>query len=642
LNAHDTPSVSQDAIDRAWGLTQQISPRARVRVAAEDAYGQILNAYPGDGIRTAGPAPERPWAMYLADSNHLYRFVCFDLDVKAHGIEAVDADTRLICRLLEDASIPYLVCQSGPAGGRHVWIALSRGVPAHIVKALALGFGSLCPTLDKAPLSNPVTGCVRPPYSPHRDGGVSLPILGALDAITTAAVTPAHIDQLLVAVDELVAERTPEPLPDPHRPLPIDKHGRIYLPGSRRALPQTSALALREDAACGDASSVLWRILLGAATARWRYSDVLELWNEPGLEHVRSVRQGSQRVPRPTSGDQAPARVLARQWDKAVRLVATSTRAGGADPTFEPRAREITDLVERIQERATATPGRWTTGAGPSDRRVLDVLCLLALQAVSTSVEADIRRLALQSGIGRETVRTALIRLGEDGWIVRSRESEGQRAAHWSIDPRSALHRDPVDTRSQADPRPGGAGAARRSQLMNHLSGIITFRTHDAFTNGPGLGTLAGNAYGEISAAPTTEESPGLRRLHAHGLTRWTPAGWVAAPLAALDAVALHLGVHGRLEARRRTYWVEREAWSAWRDELEWMHLPTAQKRKRRPPGSQQHIYKDGTTRHGAHPRTADGRADFREARRLAEAAWGGAPAPRKSATVTFVDDAAA
>lgn len=643
MNALDTPSVSWFDVERAWSLTRELTPRPRVRVAAEDAHGAVLNLYPGSGVSTTREAPARPWAMYLADSNHLFRFLCFDLDAKIHGVADVDRDMRTIRELLVDAAIPHLVCQSGPAGGRHVWIALAEGLDATVVRTLAADLEQLCKTLDKAPLSNPATGCVRPPFTPHRNGGGSTPILGAIDTLRQASVTAEQITHLASAIADRVADGDRDAPVDAHRPLPIDKHGRVYLPGSRRPLPQSSALALREDAASGDASSVLWQILLGAATARWQYADVLQLLPQPGLEHARTMRQGSTRIPRPKTGDQSPPRILARQWDKAVRLVASSTRTAGADPTFEPRAAELSCLVEALQQRAAASSGRWATGGGPVDRRVLDQLCILSLQAMNVEVEADIRRLALSCGIGRESARVALLRLEEDGWIRRIAAAEGKRAARWSIDPRSILHRSPPEARSQADPRPEGAGSVSRSRLLTALLRRSAFRAHDAFTSRAGLGISVGNVYAELHEDAHVGLEPELHTLITHGLVRHTPAGWAPSSAAMRDDVAKRIGSTGTLRARARTYWIERETWAHWNDELEWMETPTRQKWKQ-PPGDQQPIYTDGTTRHGRYPRSLDGRADHRAARRLAQAAFDGIrpPVEQQPAAVRFVDSAAA
>lgn len=144
-----------------------------------------------------------------------------------------------------------------------------------------------------------------------------------------------------------------------------------------------------------------------------------------------------------------------------MRYVAASDRQIGDDPTFDRRADAIAAHVRDVQARADAAAGRWARGGGPADRRILDVLCALALHALSGSLEADTRRLALLAGVGRETARTALLRLSEDGWIAQTAAADGPRAAHWTIDPQSALHSNSDHARSQADPRPLGPGLLR-------------------------------------------------------------------------------------------------------------------------------------------------------------------------------------
>lgn len=177
------------------------------------------------------------------------------------------------------------------------------------------------------------------------------------------------------------------------KPLPLDDHARLYLACPRRELPAVSAVALREDAASGDASAVLWRVLIGAAAARWRHADVAALVpTSPGLEHIRTYRDRNERKPH---GQIDAARVLRRQWDKAVKYVANSDRQIGDDPTFDARADAIAAHIRHTQTRTDAATGRWSRGGGPAARRVLDVLCVLALQALDAVVEADIRRIAL-------------------------------------------------------------------------------------------------------------------------------------------------------------------------------------------------------------------------------------------------------
>lgn len=613
----------------AWSLTGAISPRRRVRVAAVDAYGMTLNLYTGHAA-IAAPAPEQPWAVYLADQHGRFHLIAFDFDAKGDPTAAA-CDVETVVGLLSSARLPHVVCASGPGGGRHVWLALSEGVTAETVARLGRLAKTLCPTLDLASLSNPATGCVRPPGAPHRDGGTSMVLAGSLETLTQPTVTVDRLSAFIADLAHLVDHREPVGGIELHQPVPVDAHGHLYLPGPKRVLPAASAAAVDEDAASGDASAVLWRVLIGAAAARWHHEDVAALaGTAPGLEHVRTRRDRSRRTPRPPTGPDSAAAVLRRQWHKAVRYIATTARATGDDPTFDVRAGAIAAHVHAVQTRADATAGRWSTRGGPTDRRVLDALCLLAVQALTADVEADIRRLALLAGIGRETARTALRRLAEDGWIRQTRPAEGPHAAHWTIDPHSTIHSAPTTSRSQADPRPERPGAAERPLLLTELTARLHVVAHDAFTPAGGLGHHAGNLYARTSHVPlslaqlasatgatSVRTSTTLEQLAAFRLITYTPDGWIRGDSDRRDAVAYHLGVHGRLRRRATRYRIERELWAWWRAEEAWMRASRRLAARRRPgPGQLALLPAEGTNIYGAHPRRRDGRADYAAARR--------------------------
>ena len=615
----------------AWGLTRAVSPRPSVRVATVDAYGQVLNQYASQQP-IDGDEPDRPWAVYLAGADRCYRLLCFDLDAKtarAAGAAARDAET--IVGLLNDVGLAAVVCESGPTGGRHVWTALAEGVDALTVATLARLVRHVCPSLDIAPLTNPAAGCVRPPGAPHRSGGRSRVLAGSTRSLTRPTGTRAQVVELVERLAELVTspQGAPAPAPDPRRPLPVDEHGRLYLPGGRRPLPASSATALREDAACGDASAVLWRVLIGAASARWRYADVAALTDEPGMEHVRTWRDRGRRRPRTRTDAQ---RVLRRQWDRAVRHVASRRQAQvGDDPTFDARADAIAAHVRDVQARADASAGRWTRGGGPADRRVLDALCVLAVQSLRSAVEADVRRLALMTGIGRETARTALLRLAEDGWTCQTVAADGPHGAVWSIDPHDTIHRPADRTRSQADPRPAGAGAAERTTLLHTLTQRVQAAAHDLFTPGAGLGHHAGNTYARTTASPqdlaelshATGTDPAttartLDRLTTAGVLVRTRSGWRRPATDTRTRAARHLGTTGTLADRARRYRLERDLWAWWQTEQTWMSTPRRLRPTHRPaPGQLALLPEHGTSSYGAHPRRADGRADYKAARAI-------------------------
>ncbi len=612
---------------QAWALTRAVSPRPQVRVADVDAYGKAVNTYTRRA-RVAGARPDAPWAVYLTDQAGAFRLLAFDFDA-AKGDPAADAAT--FCGWLENVGLPHLLTRSGPSGGRHVWLALADAVPAGVVDILARLVRARLPSLDIAPLSNPVTGCVRPPGAPHRAGGSSTVLAGDLSALTAPTVAAADVARL---VDVLAAGHRPDPVAplDPAAPLPTDRAGRLYLPGVRRQLPAGSAQALQVDAAAVDANRVLCRVLNGAAAARWRCADIAGLVaHSPGLEHVRSQGQGPGQPRRVRSPGESRA-VLARQWDRAVRWVATHPRASKfEDPTFEPRAAALAALVERTQTRADAAAGRWAGPGGPADRRVLDALCVLSLHAMSTVVEADIRRLGLVCGIGRETARTALLRLARDGWVTRHAPADGPRAASWILNGALSTAID-VPGRSQAAPRPPGPGSAERNRWLNLLRTRLGAEAHDVFTPAGGLGPATGQLYAILTTQPasttqlayqlgTSREDTGIRLglLRAARLARRTCKGWSVVRADRRDSAAVRLGVAGRLADRARRYALEREAFAWWTGELSWMHAPRRSAASRRPGLGQLVALDPADTPPAwpAHPRRADGRADFAAACRV-------------------------
>ena len=148
--------------EAAWTLTRELSPREHVRVAALDhdhsSYG---NAYSSTAA-IAGDRPTGPWAMYLADGRG-YLYLCFDLDA-SKGNAAHDAGRLSLW--LDELNIEHLVTVSGPSGGRHVWIALEEATDPQLIRELADLAGSLLPSLDKSPLSNPDTGWTSQRSSP--------------------------------------------------------------------------------------------------------------------------------------------------------------------------------------------------------------------------------------------------------------------------------------------------------------------------------------------------------------------------------------------------------------------------------------------------------------------------------------------
>jgi len=622
------PATCAPITPDGWALTRRVSPRAVVRLAVADDAGRPQNLYP-DLASIDGPAPRLPWAVPLTDEHRRFHLVAFDLDL-GHGDGDVIRDTQQLTGWLNQLRIEHTVAQSGPSGGRHVWLSLHEPATAELVSNLADHAAGALPTLDLSALKNPTWGSMRPPGAPHRSGGHSV-VLSGPDEPLRPAVTAEQLARLTFVIAAAADARQPRPDPLPASgPLPVDADGHRYLPGPRRQLPAGSARAL--DAVPTDASAAAFTVLLGAARARWHLSDILSVLDRPGLEHLRSERTDSGRAQRSPRERQ---RLLARQWDKTIAAVLRTpdTVIAADDPTFPGRAAAITAHVHAVQTRADAAPGRWTTRTGPATRRVLDALCLLVVTAVTASVEADIRRVAELTGLGRETVRVRLHQLASAGWITLTAPATGRRGHTWTLTKiplppgQTSYPQASPEMRSQGVPPP----TTNRSHWQKKLRTRLDDLAHDVFTTAA-LGYAAGSLYAELIAQPmtTAELAARCRRptdqittlcadlLAVHLIVR-TRSGWRRSSSDRRTKAAQCLGVDGTLAVRRSRYEHERLLWAWWCDELDWMRLPrTDPAKKRRGRLAVGQLTLDGSRPRCRYPRDITGRADHRSATKLA------------------------
>lgn len=618
-----------------------MSPNPRVRVARYDeSVGAYVNSYDAS-VPVLGPQPPpgQPYAIHLADARGRYRLLGFDFDVKRGP---VTSDVARLRELLTRAGLPHVVCASGSVGGRHVWVALADPVGPDTAKRIAIGLGKLLPTYDPTPLTNPRTGALRPPGAPHRNGARSEVIDGQLSDLLRPVATSAAVLRL----DALVQAQQPPTPADPGPPtapraVSIDEHGHRTLRGQRRPLSARVRAALNEPMPAGaDASAVLRIVLCGAVAARWTLADIrAELATAPGLEHVRSRANGSApRQPYPVHERHSRLR---DEWNRAVGWVATHPVPVGDDPELDDRKATVTSHVAADQRRADASPGRWASGGGAADRRVLDVAHLLMLTACRSTIEFDIRRAADLTGLSRETARTALLRLSRDGWLTPSAPAVGVHGAHWALPAQALDEREsPAPelstqknrlARSQGNTRPPSA-SPDHSAWLSHLTHRTTAVLHDALTH-TGLGLDTARVYQALAPASAdlldlitatgysrSRLAALLDRLAVHRLAktdrhgRWQLLGRTHTSGTRLGRTARTLGVFCLLVERRRRYRIEREAWAWWTDELAWRRASAAAKR-RAPGAGQLELIGAGHSRprehHGQHPVDHRGRADF-------------------------------
>ena len=631
----DPIGVSPLSRDEAWALAGRLSPRTDIRVAARDASGEILNEY--DRVWPLDEtAPSTTWAMFLADSDHRYRYLCFDFDV-SQGNAALDAGKLSLW--LDDLNIPHLVCISGHSGGRHVWVRLGDPAEARAVRELAVLAKQLLPSLDRQPLVNPATGCVRPPYAPHRVAGYSQPT-GTLTILDREAPEDA-VENLTKLFGDLGAELPPAETSLPHG-VTVDADGKRRIRGPKRTLSARMDAILHGPAEA-DASHTLAHVLIAAADARWSYSDVrAAAATAAGLEHARSRRVGGVRRPRTPEGTE---KVLTAAWAYAVHFVATNPRSTvGDDPEYRQRMNSVIETVSAALGRADALPGLWATGnrrvgGSHAQRAVLDALCLYMLQSSQTVVEADVRRLAMDTGYGRTSVSTALRALAAEGaagpaWIERVGTAEGVNAQRYRLHPRFSTENYPEDrtqARMRAEPEPHAPTQA----LIRTIATRLELLAHDVFCAPRSLGRTSGLIFKTLPeegsatlndlVLPTGIDPDELRRrvkdLSAAGLIIRDAGGWRRHSPTVRDFAARQFEVNGYLELRRAGYEEERKVWAWWLAEVTWMEKPNKRRRGRKPPKGAWYADADRPD-YAAFPRGPDRRADFRKAAELVRAGY--------------------
>lgn len=629
--------VSRIDVERAWALTQQLSPQKSVRIAAESAEdaGVWMNVY-SSRHRIDGAAPASPWAMNLFDSQGQARYLCFDFDAKK-GNAQYDAGRLRVW--LDELNVDSLWCVSGPTAGVHLWVALDEPVDARLALEVARMAAQLLPSLDPVPMSNARTGAVRPPLTPHRLGGRSEP-RGPVTVLTAPTTTAGDVRALRQMLVDLGAE-VPQPWGSEMHGVRLDASGQPYVAGVRRGLSPRIA-AMLEQPPAADTSLTTATVFAACANARWRLEDVRELvaWS-PALEHIRSIRTSeNQRTTRTAAGRE---RALESSWRAAVAFVASNpTQAQSVDTEYLIRAEATSNAIAAVQERADASPGLWSGGRarsaigafGYASRAVLDAVCLFMAQAARTDVEVDVRRLSAETGYGRTRVAEALRWLIDDlAWLEQESLASGANGQRIRLASRFSTPSDDIN-RTQVLARPGAVPPPPLNFWASLLGERLHNLRHDVFVAPRSLGRTAGRIYQMLSG---TEPSPiaqlvadslidasvlrrSLARLLADGLVLRTSDGWRRTAADVRDAVAVARGVDGYLRDRALRYATERAVWAWWGAELQWMRKRDKRRKGRQQPTSVVLFAQSDRPDFARYPRGPDSRGDHVLARKLVEA----------------------
>ena len=218
----------------------------------------------------AAGRPAVPAAVATFDAAGRAPNVVFDLDVSKGGPARVAADAERLAALLAGVGAAYVLDES-PSGGLHVHVPLAEPAGFDEVARVMTAAKALFASLDRAPMSNRKTGCIRPPGAAHRLGGSQRLVteFGAARRVFLRGNRPRVWARL---VDQLA--------PADPAPPPLDQADPPDQPrGVRRALPAGLALLARTGGyAAGryvSGSEARQAVLTSAAQRGWTLDDVV-------------------------------------------------------------------------------------------------------------------------------------------------------------------------------------------------------------------------------------------------------------------------------------------------------------------------------------------------------------------------------
>ncbi|GCE40939.1 hypothetical protein Rhow_004582 [Rhodococcus wratislaviensis] len=593
----DNTQLLYSTCTRLW------SPRRRVRVDPDRQHRYSAT------VSIPTQVPEHPWAVYLTDSDQRFRLLGFDFDSGRHGRGVAIEDSDRLASQLTELGVAHLRAHSGPTGGQHVWLRLAEaGADPDTVRKLAHALSQHYPSLDTSALTNPATGAVRPPGTPHRAGGRSTPHLQGRALITALAevnrgTTPEVVTWLIArhphveqhpspvrhrAVHQIVEDSTGPRLDRPHRSLPH----------------RTEALLGTAPKPGVDRSALAHTILLSMARAGRSLDDArAAVATAPGLIRLRE--------------DAARGRDdTERQWSRALARAATFT-ANSDNAQREP----IDDELDAIVHALAATTAHWGRRGGASDERILHALTALARTARTRILDIDCRRLGQTCALDASTVSRRLRVLAGEGWVTLTTPSAGTRAARWTLNLPPDLGAEITSHATQGEPAP--ASGLGLTPLTHHTHdlwsplrsgglGALTARVHWFYRSGvhsvTGLSEQTGYGTGAIEQALTRLRSTGLLRSNATGEQL----------LGVLETVAQTRGVAGTNARRALRHLVDRELFNWWNEEQEWRSTPGKKRGTRRTTSTGMlalPISAPARVRYGRFPTRSNGRADYFTAR---------------------------
>jgi hypothetical protein len=502
----------------------------------------------------------------LYDAGGRCRTLVVDCDVA--GPEGVQLVHRVVA-LVERCGGRVIVDRS-PTGRHHVYVPL-RGVglsvedASWLAKALAVRF----PGVDPLPhLTGAVSGCIRPPGSPHKAGGHQ-ELVTDLDTARQVLMVRNGTDVVAGLEAELAGEIAGVRRGAMHLATVPEEAPVLDAPFVGRVLsPRMADLAREgtwEASGYGSASEARMGVLCAAVRAGLSFTDVTARLADGRWAGLNALYANANQ----------PGRLVGYEWRKASAYVTAHPEAGKRVRGCNTSAENVKSRGGRRAEssaRASEDPGstehrfvrRWRAvlaevetrefkgTRGLHARLMLRALAAAGHQTGSRHVSFGVRSLSLAMPADPSTVARVLqeLREAQDPWIVLVREGEGTAADLYELRI-PERHEDLVDRVMLA---PGKVHAAR--PVFREL-GAVAAVVFEAIEQGATTVQLAGVRAG-VSRSAVYEV---LEVLEAWGLVERDAAGALVARPEFLGPAAERIGavvVVGLLVERFR---VERRAW---------------------------------------------------------------------------------
>lgn len=522
--------------------------------------------------------PTSPAAVRVYGPDGACATLCFDLDIKHGGAEAVTRDEARLVAWLEECGA-RVITDASPTGGRHVYVPLTDRLSHADARELVEALAGMFPTLDPSPHRSLRTGCIRTPGARHAASWghqqLTMSLNRAVDVLHRR--NDAHVVQAMQIRlrREIAAWRAAQTLTAvPYLPdNTTAAAGAADAPGARRGLSGRILRIARDGETTGYASGHEARqaVLTAAAAAGWSFVDVatrVESGRWPGLAGLYARYS-----PRSRPG------ALGRDWRKAQAFAARTRTKLQSTPHKEPLDEARNNTVHRSNTSVPESHGgkntrldddehafirTWRAALRTTElhrlpgrkfyvaRFLLRALGEAAHKNGNRVVQFGTRALAVATGVEHTTVSVLLHQLADAGWVDRLEEGRGEHADTWIL----TLPADLTDIAPGLRWDRGRVHALRPAfRELGHVAALV----FEAVETGRAR-TIA-----EI----VTTTAISRRAVHdaVDALTAWqlldrSPDGLTAHP-SRLLAVAEHLGALDVVTAQLRRYVRQRAAWHA-------------------------------------------------------------------------------